>query len=1081
MRRTLLATTAILAISAPAAAETVVSAKRTTPIGTSTAASGSPDSIKIAAAGSVEIGAGTAVTMDSNHAVTVDGKIVVTNADNGAGIVANAGTTGDIVVSSTGSIVVDEPYTPTDTDKDGDLDGPFAVGSNRFGVRTLGAHTGKVVQSGTITIEGNDSAGIWLGGPLTGALTHDGKTTVIGNNAVGVRADAVTGPVRLAGQVSAVGAGAVGARFTGDVTGAMVVQGAISSTGYRYTTMPADASKLDADDLLQGGSALLIEGSVTGGVVLAVPPRDASPTNNDEDSDGIEDAKEGSAIVTTYGSAAAMMVGAADRAITIGAIAGTGTGFGLQIDGQISGHGVYAGVNGNALQIGGRGGAVTVAGGLGIGGTVSATAAAAGGGSATAVRIGAGASVPEIRVAGTVNAAGGGTASAISTGILIETGANVATVRNSGTIKAIAGAAAGTAVAIADRTGQVALIENSGAISATGALAGSGRNVAIDVSANTSGAMIRQTAVAAGVAAPTITGDVLMGSGNDLFDIADGSISGTVSLGAGDDRLQLSGDAVLSGKVTFGGGNDTLALAGSSSTTGTFDFAGGGTDALTISGGSRFAGTLVNAQALAVNLTGSTLDIGVPTSIASLTVGTGSTIYATLDKDAGQGTAITVAGTAALATGTILQVRLGDVANAEGSYTVLSAGTLTGASGIVTKSDFLPFLYKAALAANSPANQLVIDITRKNVTELGLNAPQSAAWNAAYTAIGNDAELGKVFLNVREGDLFRATLDQMLPDHAGGTFRALSLGLRSITRQITDPSGPIKVTDRFQITLGLGFWGTSKDASTTMAYDIKGMGGAIGAEYETGLGFFGADLTWLWNQTYNGPTVDNTVKSDTYMAGLHWRGKFGAVQGYARGGIGRANFDSSRDFVGSTGTTQIRRTTTGEWKGTVTTFAAGVSIEGGGRHFFFRPTAGIDYVRLSEDGHTETGGGASTGGGSGLNLTIAKRSGSELAAEGGLALGIDFTGAASRDENWMRVEAEGGRREIVSRKLAVTTAQFGNGTPFTLNPEQTANGWYGRLRALGGTSDFQIGGEVSVEEANTQTAYSVRGSVRMTF
>src|SRR5690606_25683056 len=121
---------------------------------------------------------------------------------------------------------------------DGDLDGPFALGSNRFGIRTAGGHTGKILNSGTITLEGNDSAAIWLGGPLTGAFTHDGTSNVTGNRSVGVHAEAISGNVRLAGTVTAKGESAVGARFTGDVAGAMVVQGSIAATGYRYTSVP---------------------------------------------------------------------------------------------------------------------------------------------------------------------------------------------------------------------------------------------------------------------------------------------------------------------------------------------------------------------------------------------------------------------------------------------------------------------------------------------------------------------------------------------------------------------------------------------------------------------------------------------------------------------------------------------------------------------------------------------------------------------------------------------------------------------------------------------------------------------------
>lgn len=1071
MRRTLLATTAILVVSAPASAETVIGAKRTTSASTSTINNGSPDSIRISSAGSIEINAGTAVTIDTNNAVTVEGKIIVSNAAGGAGIVANAGTNGDIIVASGATITVDEAYTATDIDNDGDLDGPFAVGANRFGIRTLGAHTGKLTQSGTIMIEGNDSAGIWLGGPLSGAFTHDGKTTVLGDRAVGVRADQINGNVRLAGQVSVVGLDAVGARFVGDVTGAMVVQGNISSTGYRFITPPADPTKLDADDLLQGGSALMIEGNITGGILLAVPPKDNSSTNNDEDGDGIEDSKEGSANVVTYGAAPAMVIGATGNAVTIGPIAGSGTGFGLQIDGIIAGNGVYSGVAGNGLQIGGRGGAVTIAGGMGVAGTISATAKDA---NATALRVGSGAIVPEVRVSGTISASGGSTAASTSTAVLIGTGANVSTIRNSGTIKAIAGGTAATAIAVQDRSGGVSLVENSGAISGTGAASGSNRNVAIDLSANTTGTTIRQTAVASGVAAPSITGDVLTGTGNDLFDVADGTVAGTVTLGQGNDRLQLSGDATLSGKVLFGAGDDQISLAGTAVFTAAADFAGGGFDTLNLSGTSRFAGSMLNAGQLGVTVSGGTLDIAVPVTIGSLSMASGGVLVATLDKDAGQGTAITVNGTASFASGSVLQIKLADFTNAEGRYTVISAGTLQGASGITTRTDLIPFLYKASLAGNAPANQLAVDIARKSTIELGLNTSQAGAWNAVYSALATDTDIGGVFLNITGGDLFRQTLDQILPEHAGGTFRALSQGSRTMGRQAMDPVGPIKLSEQFRVAFGAGVWGTSKPSGTTQPFNNDGLGFSATAELETGAGNFGADFAWMWNETKTGGLI-NTVFSNTYLLGAHWHGKWGGLSAFAQGNYGMVNFDSKRFFVGQAPTKKVERTTAGKWDGKLTTFTAGVSLEGGGRYFFFRPTAQIDYVRVSEDAHTETGGGA------GLNLSIEKRNSSELAAEGGLTVGIDFTGMAQRETNWFRVEVESGWREILDGKIGSTTAHFGTAASFSLVPEQGTSSWYGRLRAIGGSADFQLGGEFGAEDNNGRVGLSLRGTLRMPF
>src|SRR5690606_6797302 len=310
MHRYLLTSTALLARAVPAAAEDISTAI-TQPVKTSTIKNGAADSITITSSGSVKPSGGTAVTMDSDHAVTNQGTIGISNASGAIGILAAAGTSGNIVNS--GTITVDESYTPTDADNDGDLDGPFAQGSNRFGIRTGGTHSGNVVNSGTITVEGNDPRAIRLVGALTGNLIQDGMTKVVGDRSVGVRADAITGNVRQAGEVSAQGEDAIGARFAGDVTGAMVIQGKISSTGYRNTTAPSSTDKLDADDLLQGGPVVLIEGNVTGGIHLAVAPKDSDADDKDEDDDGIEDAKEGNAALTSYGAAPALAVGATDR------------------------------------------------------------------------------------------------------------------------------------------------------------------------------------------------------------------------------------------------------------------------------------------------------------------------------------------------------------------------------------------------------------------------------------------------------------------------------------------------------------------------------------------------------------------------------------------------------------------------------------------------------------------------------------------------------------------------------------------------------------------------------------------------
>ena len=114
---------------------------------------------------------------------------------NGAtGILANPGFAGDI--SNSGTITVDENFTPTDSDNDGDLDGPFAQGNNRFGIRVApgGTYTGNITNSGVITIESNNSAGIAFDSTLNGSFNgNNGRISVLGDNAVGLRTGAVPG------------------------------------------------------------------------------------------------------------------------------------------------------------------------------------------------------------------------------------------------------------------------------------------------------------------------------------------------------------------------------------------------------------------------------------------------------------------------------------------------------------------------------------------------------------------------------------------------------------------------------------------------------------------------------------------------------------------------------------------------------------------------------------------------------------------------------------------------------------------------------------------------------------------------
>jgi len=251
-RKVLVATVAaapLLAMGFAAMAETSVSNARTTPIATSTATGSAADDIKVTSDGSIKpTAAGAIVTIDSNNKVTNAGTLSTNGVNDSVGVLIIGGKTGGLTNSATISLL--EDYTATDSDSDGDLDGPFAQGSNRVGVRVTnaGTFTGDIINesAGVISVEGNNSAGILIEGPVVGNVTNLGSISVTGDNARGVRIAApVTGKVTLGGSVNVQGVGAIAQDIDANINGALVLQGATSATGYRSTSRPTTVDALN--------------------------------------------------------------------------------------------------------------------------------------------------------------------------------------------------------------------------------------------------------------------------------------------------------------------------------------------------------------------------------------------------------------------------------------------------------------------------------------------------------------------------------------------------------------------------------------------------------------------------------------------------------------------------------------------------------------------------------------------------------------------------------------------------------------------------------------------------------------------
>jgi hypothetical protein len=78
-----------------------------------------------------------------------------------------------------------------------------------------------------------------------------------------------------------------------------------------------------------------------------------------------------------------------------------------------------------------------------------------------------------------------------------------------------------------------------------------------------------------------------------------------------------------------------------------------------------------------------------------------------------------------------------------------------------------------------------------------------------------------------------------------------------------------------------------------------------------------------------------------------------------------------------------------------------------------------------------------------------------------------------------RLELEGGRREILSGARGKTVASFGNGTPFTLTPEERTSGWRGGIRAIGGRATMSFRSRSIPRSSRARCRSAPRAALRL--
>lgn len=1024
----------ILAAGA-AQAETVIGDARTGPLATAPAASGAPDDLRISSAGSVKPAGGNAVTLNSDNDVAIEGEVAITDASDATALLVEGGRRGDVALS--GALRVDESYAAADSDSDGDLDGAFATGSRRYGVLATGAEAfhGSLVQTaGSITVEGNDSAGILTQSAVDGSIRAGGSISVLGDRSFGLRAaGTVGGDVVTRGGVTVQGAEAVGVAVDQNVGGALILGGPVTVTGYRYTTRPADVSKLDADDLLQGGPAVRVRGSVQGGVLVDAPPADNDPDKADEDGDGVADAAETTGLITSYGQAAALQVGGGED-LVLGTVSGSG-GFGLVINGTVQGVGLYDGVRGLGVELGGQGAAAQVTGGIKVGGVVSADGVQAG---AVGLHLKSGASATVLANSGTIRGRAVSDAAVDVRAIQIDAGATSSQLTNHGTISAAITGAKGSAAAVVDAAGTLTLVENTGLISAAFAPAAGasveGRAIALDLRANTSGVTVRQSANSVATVVPTLTGDVLFGSAPARMELLAGQMTGALAFGTGADVLTLNGGATYTGALTDAGGGLAVTV-----------------------GDGRL--TTTNTGVLALD---------------SLTLGSEAELVLTADPTVGTASRLNVSGQAVVSQGAQIGLAFTSKLTAPASFTLIQAGDLqvTGPldDTLLTNG---PWLYRTSLRVDEGQDQIIADVRRRTADEAGLTAAQAGAYDAVFEAFDRDATVRNALLAKTDAAGFGGLYDQFLPDYSGALFRVIAQAQEATARGIDETEGRLSPSGRRGWVQEIGVI-QRQDLAGAAGFEADGFGLAAGVEgAQTDLGTFGLQTSFLnVNVDEDGAAAAENLSGSTLSAGAYWRASAGGLQASAGATGGYAWLQGERAVVDLD--QGLSRTATSEWTAILGTAHLALSWTAEAGRYYARPMVRADYVYLREDGRTESGGGEA------IDLAIDERTGQQLAAFAGLALGATFGDA---DGMLWRPEVTAGYRALTGDGAGATTARFVSGGPaFSLNaPELDDGAMVVRLGVRGLSRHFDLALEGGGELRGDHQAYDARVTARLAF
>ena len=1030
------------------AQQVTVDADRDTPVVTSTADDGAAADVLVLENIRIEVVTGSALTIDSNNGVISDGLLISNGETDTTAVFIDTGSFGTTRLAdftSTGTIFVAGP--------DADGENPD-IATGNFGIRVAGdgsfsgdlnfvaatdPDTGDVIRVNALTVGGNRAAGVAVQASMLGTITNDGSIVVAGDDSTGILIDApLTGSILGSGSITTTGANSRGIAVRAPVSGTVTYLGSIfAGAGESFDE---DGNTLDA---VPGEAGILVTADIGAGLVL-----DGNAIPNAEEADALAELQDAAGedetvtldpdgVISTSAGTPAILISTVGTVqagdLALAAAAGEQP-FGLINRGSITTAGSTVGFAATAIRIGGTAGARAIIEGgfLNDGGDIVVSATDA---DATAVRIGGFSDVATIVNDGEIEATAfktfgdedageadgpGGDAF----GILIAPEARVTSLSNSFLIDVAADGADVSAYGVLDGAGQITDFSNSGTVSAVIGDDAEGRAVALDFSANQTGAVIVNT----------------------------GDIFGDIDLGAGADSIDTSGGALV----------------------GDIDFAGGG-GFLTVRDEATLLGSILNGEGVTVTASGADILLATDavTRIGSASFDAASTLSFEIDAATTTAALMRVDDRLSFEDGAEIRTFVTGIIAEEQDFIIAEAGTLLVANGVGLQADEdIPVLYDSNLIIDDANNRLLLNIRRKTATELGLGANLGAVYEASIGALALDEELSTLISTILTPEEFAGVMEQLTPDARGLAFeialtqsgvvdQALSNRLSS-WRHIDHDGRGGRSSGWGQLLFGysrIDGTGEVRQAETST------VGLAAGFEFlssrRAALGVSFATVIAGANEAgdFSGPTGGSS-----FELGLYGVADLGPVDVPGWGGYGFSFLERER----SVEVDELVRVTEADWNSRIIRAGAEIGLDTGLGPVVVQPRIAVDYLTVRESAYEEAGGG------DGIDLAFDARQGTSLRGSAALTLGYDID---SGQGDLVRPELTVGYAREFSGDALVTTASFlSTGEGFTLTgaplPEETLYGGLGFAMYTDATAiRLDAGGEWADDR------WAVRGGV----